>query len=209
MLARVPVVPAPALVVEDSGVRRLLTSQDKPRMTDNVFKVAPHTPAHLFRAEAIYMITGATYQKQAIMQTDARKSEWCNSFIKASELYGWTVIAWTVLDNHYHVIVKSPEQNPANLPKYVGSFHKFTARRWNDGDRTTDRKVWWNYWDTCIRSEQDFINRLKYVFWNPIKHGYVDKPNDYKYSNYSFFLKAYFFSEGFESNNEVKDVPEF
>ncbi len=155
------------------------------------------------------MITGATYQKQAIMRTDARKSEWRDSFLKASELYNWNVIVWTVMDNHYHVIVKSPEQNAADLPKYVGSFHKFTARRWNEEDKTVGRKVWWNYWDTYVRSEKDFLNRLKYVFWNPIKHGYVDKPDEYRLSNYSTFLEAHFFSDGYEPDNEVNDVPEF
>jgi len=143
------------------------------------------------------------------MKTEARKSEWSNSFIKASEIYGWDVIAWVVLDNHYHVIVTSPEQNATSLSKYVGSFHKFTARQWNGKDQTVGRKVWWNYWDTCVRSEQDFINRLKYVFWNPVKHGYVDNPDMYPHSNYSQFMKESFFVEDFKLENEVNDVPEF
>ena len=178
-------------------------------MTDNIFKTAPHTPAHLFRANAIYMITGATYQKQVIMQTDARKSEWRGSFLQASELYNWNIIAWVTLDNHYHTIVKSPEQRAADLPKYVGSFHKFTARRWNDEDKTAGRKVWWNYWDTCIRNEKDFLSRLRYIFWNPIKHGLVSKPEEYKYSNYNEFMDAYLAGNILESDSEVNDVPEF
>lgn len=143
------------------------------------------------------------------MKNDARKSEWSDSFIKASEVYGWNIIAWVALDNHYHVLVKSPERIAGNLPKYVGSFHKFTARKWNEQDEAIGRKIWWNYWDTCVRSEQDFINRLKYVFWNPVKHGYTDRPDGYLHSNYSYFLKANFFIEDFELNDEVKDVPEF
>lgn len=178
-------------------------------MPDQFFKTALHAPAHLFRADAIYMITGATYKKQSIMKTEARKSEWINSFIKASEVYGWNIIAWVVLDNHHHVIVKSPEHSAGNLPKYVGSFHKFTARQWNDEDNAFGRKVWWNYWDTCVRSEHDFINRLKYVYLNPIKHGYADKPGEYPHSNYSSFLQTYLFTEEFKMGDEVNDVPEF
>ena len=179
------------------------------QMPDRIFKTSTHTPAHLFLANAIYMITGATYKKLSIMKTEARKSEWSSSFIIASEVYGWDVVAWVVLDNHYHVIVKAPEHSAGNLPKYVGSFHKFTARRWNDEDNAIGRKVWWNYWDTCVRSEQDFINRLKYVYWNPIKHGIADRPDEYMHSNYSAFLKANFFNENFRFADEVNDVPEF
>ncbi len=179
------------------------------KMSDDIFKTRLHTPVHLFRADAIYMITGAIYQKQPIMKTDSRKVNWREAFIRASELYGWAIIAWVVLDNHYHVIVRSPGQNPSNLSRYVASFHKFTARRWNKEDKIVGRKVWWNYWDRCIRSEQDFINHLKYVFWNPVKHGCVDKPDKYRHSNYLFFLEEYFFSEDHEIIKEEDDVPEF
>ncbi len=211
--ARVPaqVVPAPVPAAEDKGMRRLLTSRMNmaDKMPDQIFKTAPHTPVHLFQANAIYMITGATYQKQPIMKTDTRKNQWSISFIKSSEIYGWDVIAWVVLDNHYHVMVKSPNQSAGNMPKYISSFHKFTARKWNDEDQTVGRKVWWNYWDTCMRSEQDMLKRLNYIFLNPIKHGHTDKPDEYEHSNYTHFLKEHFLIEDFRLGNEVTDVPEF
>jgi putative transposase len=85
-------------------------------------------------------------------------------------------------------MIESPE-NPASLSKVIASYHKFTSRRWNDEDNFPGRKVWWNYWDTCIRSEKDYYNRLRYIFWNPVKHGLVENPEDYSFSNYQEFLK--------------------
>jgi putative transposase len=104
-------------------------------------------------------------------------------------------------------MVEAPE-NPASLSKFTASYHKFTSRQWNDDENVPGRKVWWNYWDTCIRSEKDYYNRLRYIFWNPVKHGLVDNPEDYAFSNYRDFIKG---QDGFDFSgmDEVNDVPEF
>ena len=110
------------------------------------------------------------------------------------------------MHNHYHAIVQSPDHE-ANLAKFINSYHKFTARKWNLEDGMKGRKVWWNYWDTCIRSEHDYYNRLKYVFWNSVKHGIAEKPENYNFSNYAEYLDPL---RNFDSRSmEVIDVPEF
>jgi len=159
-------------------------------MAQDTFKTAPHTPAHLFRAGAIYIVTGATYEKRPHMQADARKQQWHSSFRRAAEIYDWAIIAWVVLNNHYHVIVRAPEKSAENLSKFVASYHKFTSRQWNDEDSKSGRQVWWNYWDTCIRSEPDYLARLNYVHWNPVKHGVVNRPDAYSHSSYREFMIA-------------------
>ena len=178
-------------------------------MPEDVYKTSLHTPAHLFRADSIYMITGAIYQKLDLIQTAARKAEWKEAFVKASKIYGWNIIAWVVLDNHYHVLVTSPGRNATNLPKYIGSFHKFTARLWNDEDETPGRQVWWNYWDTCIRNERDLQARLKYILWNPVKHGLVEIAALYPFSNYEECLHGLDTGSDLSDVDEAMDVQEF
>jgi putative transposase len=177
-------------------------------MSDPIFKPGHNTPPHLFVADWFYMLTGATYEQQHLLTSNKRKEEWINAFLAASKIYGWVVIAWVVLDNHYHAILRSPEGCAANLPKFVASFHKFTARRWNEQENLAGRMVWWNYWDTCIRSQEDYLNRLRYVFWNPVRHGLVDGPAEYPCSNFADFLTQEWFDIGSESA-EVENVPEF
>jgi putative transposase len=174
-------------------------------MSEVFFKIAPHNPPHLFVADAFYMLTGAIYGKVPLMISDQRKGEWRDAFYKAATIYRWQIVAWVVLHNHYHAIVQSPEQAD-NLSKFVNSYHKYTARKWNDQDELIGRKVWWNYWDTCIRTESDYYSRLRYVFWNPLKHGLVERPEDYEFSNYSAYLSA---DADFTGITEVNDVPEF
>ncbi len=174
---------------------------------DDIFKKAQHNPPHWFIPGAVYMLTASTYQNENIIHTPERKIEWRNAFFKAAEIYHWQVIAWVILHNHYHALVVSPE-NPFNLSKFTGSCHKFTAKSWNTADKMLGRQVWWNFWDTCIRSEQDYLNRLRYIFWNPVKHGLVANPENYPFSSYKEFLQTQNEFD-FIGMDEVIDVPEF
>jgi putative transposase len=174
-------------------------------MSNEIFKRAPHNPPHLFLPNTLYMLTASIYQKGPILISTKRKMEWVESFRKAADIYGWQVIAWVVLHNHYHAIVQSPE-NVETLSKFVGSYHKFTARRWNEEDNLPGRMVWWNYWDSCIRSEKEYYTRLRYVFWNPVKHGYSNSPEEYPFSNYKQFLNNW--RVDLKDIEEVDDDPE-
>ncbi len=173
---------------------------------DKPFKIAPHNPPHWFQANTLYMLTASIYQSVPIIHSPERKIAWRDSFIEAAKLYNWHIIAWVVLDNHYHAMVESPH-NALSLSKFTSSYHKFTARQWNDADNTPGRKVWWNYWDTCIRSEKDYYNRLLYIFWNPIKHGLVENPEDYPFGSYRDYIELD--NIDFTGFEEVNDVPEF
>ncbi|NOY97655.1 MAG: transposase [Chloroflexi bacterium] len=188
----------------DFGVRQARKQKMYP---GDIFKTAKNNPPHLFRANALYMLTASTYQKQPFMKAGKRKMEWINAFSKSAEIHQWKVVAWVVLDNHYHAIVRSPEQK-LNMPKFVASYHKFTARRWNQEDQIPGRKVWWNYWDTCIRSEKDYLARLRYIFLNPVKHGIVDQAEAYPFSNYKAFLSVETWP-GLVPDGELNDVPDF
>ena len=177
-------------------------------MDATIFKKAPHNPPHLFLPNTLYMLTASTFQREPVMEKPERKLEWIQSFLLAAQKYAWSIFAWVVLDDHYHALVQSPD-NPHSLPKFVGSYHKFLARKWNEEDFSEGRKVWWNYWDTCVRSEMDFYNRLRYIFWNPVKHGLVQVAEEYKFSNYQEFIMKWQFEFDFTDRIEVGDVPEF
>ena len=47
-----------------------------------------------------------------------------------------------------------------------------------------DKPVWWNYWDYCPRNEKEYMIRLNYLLYNPVKHGYTANLDEYAYSSF-------------------------
>ena len=206
LVVRAPVPAADGSLELDSNVSRRWSL--KLVMNTYIFKRAPHNPPHLFLPNVLYMLTASTYQSEDLIRSSERKLQWIESFHKSAKIHNWQIVAWVVLHNHYHVIVQSPEK-AGTLSKLTGSYHKYTSRLWNAEDNSIGRKVWWNYWDTCIRSEHDYYNRLRYVFWNSVKHGLAQSPDDYQFSNYKNFLMNWQVDFIFTDMDEVNDVPEF
>lgn len=143
-----------------------------------------HVPPHLFRAGATYFVTARTLDGVPAMSVDARKQRLIEALRFAAEQRGWAVVAWVVLSNHYHCILTAPREGEPEVSALLASVHKFTATTWNRADGTRGRKIWYQFWDTCLTSEGSFWARVNYVHWNPVKHGLVTDPEAYSFGSY-------------------------
>ena len=71
-------------------------------------------------------------------------------------------------------------------------------------DKKQGRKVWYSYWDRCMRNEHDFWTRFNYIHYNSVKHGYVDNPEDWEFSSYRFYVRN---DENKWLNENLNDFP--
>lgn len=154
---------------------------------DDIYKTYPQNLPHYFMPNALYMITGALLYNKHLLKTDKHKSLVLEILLERASHWGWELEGWAVLENHYHFIARSPE-NTLTLEKLIRQLHSKTAVELNKLDNTLGRKVWHNYWDTCITLETSYYARLHYVHINPVKHGLVKKAEDYPFCSYRWFL---------------------
>ena len=155
------------------------------------YKEYKHNPPHLFRSNAKYFITGATYEKKYFLLSDKAKARVFKSLYKGFNSLGWTLEDWVILHNHYHVMVNAPG-NAESLSAIIRDIHKFTALwiKKNISDSKNAEKIWWNYWDTCITYEKSYFTRLNYIWFNPVKHGLIEKAEDWKFGSYYYRYKT-------------------
>jgi putative transposase len=146
-----------------------------------------HTPSHLFRPHAIYLVTGATYRKRPLLNTDDKLARFQRILFERSSIAGWTLEAWAILPNHYHFIARSP-LDPKSLSSMIRAVHSISGKHINSLDNIPGRRVWYNYWDTCITSEGSYLARLHYVHTNPVKHNIVEEAKDYPFCSYQWFM---------------------
>ena len=154
------------------------------------YKPHIHTPPHLFRANAIYMITGSTYKQKYLLTQNAKKQNFCDVLFARANQFEWLLMSWAIMDNHYHFIAQAPEK-VETLSKFIQAVHSLNAIFVNKSDGIIGRKVWYNYWDTCITNETSYLARLRYVNENPVKHGIVASPEDYLFCSYRWVNESF------------------
>jgi putative transposase len=71
----------------------------------------------------------------------------------------------------------------------IQGLHSINAKFVNRIEETPGQRVWYNYWETCIKKESSYYARMLYVMMNPVKHGLVQNPENYPFSSYKYFIE--------------------
>ena len=145
----------------------------------------PHSPPHRTIQPGTYMVNAGTYGKVGYFSETERLNVLTSALMEYAKQYNWCLQAWAVLSNHYHFIGFSSD--PANLKDFISSLHTATARYVNALDKTTNRKVWYQYWDSPISYQKSYYPRLKYVHNNPVHHGLVPVAENYDWCSAGWF----------------------
>jgi putative transposase len=135
------------------------------------------------------MVTGSTLYRKPFLDSDAKLINFYETLMERASILQWTVHAWALMPTHYHFIAQSPK-DALSLKALVQGVHSINAKFVNRVDGTPGRKIWYNYWDSCIQSEASYYARMRYVMLNPVKHGLVQHAEDYRFSSYEYFLES-------------------
>jgi putative transposase len=101
---------------------------------------------------------------------------------KYASAFHIAVIAYCLMPNHYHFLLRQDEQEPASrLPQRVfNSYTKAFNRRYDRTGTLFEGPY------KAIHVDQDryLLHLCRYVHANPVKHGLVSDPEQWPYSNY-------------------------
>jgi putative transposase len=108
----------------------------------------PHSPAHHLREAGSYIVTAGTYKKVPVFKPPDRLTILTNYILGLADRYGFSLQAWAVFPNHYHLVGNS--QLPESLRSLLRHLHSITAIEANKWDGTPGRRVWFEFWETRI-----------------------------------------------------------
>ena len=146
-----------------------------------------------------YFFTVVTWKRRPLLIQHLAHLRLAFSQVKKTRPFGIDGIV--VLPDHLHCIWQLPPHDVDYSTRWKlikQAFSKGVPARLNHRD---EKRIWQRrFWEHVIRDERDWENHMAYIFYNPIKHGYVKKPLDWEYSS--------FFRQGQALYPNVSRIPE-
>ena len=137
-----------------------------------------------FRYGDICFITNVTYRRIPVLIEHIDLFQKAQNNVKSNTPF--ELIAWIILPDHHHFIIDPVRQNISNIMQRLKmSF----ASLYRKAHGIRSGRVWQNrFWDHIIRDEDDLRRHIDYIHFNPVKHGIVKSPFEWKHSSvFQFF----------------------
>ena len=137
--------------------------------------------SRLFLPGATYHVYCRVARGEFVFEDDFEAIEFVETLRKVKELDGWTVFAWCLMGNHYHLVLKTRN---VDLWRSMARLQGSVARNYNKRHRFLGRLWQSRYRARVIDSDDYFRQVVCYVHLNPVAAGIVDDPADHRYSGH-------------------------
>lgn len=102
----------------------------------------------------------------------------------ACDKYKISIIAYCLMSNHVHLMLKCDENNIATMFKAFGASFVY---RYNKKYDRTGGIFNGRYYSKAINDNEYFSAVLKYIHYNPVKAGVCEDIDEYKWSSYNSY----------------------
>jgi REP element-mobilizing transposase RayT len=144
----------------------------------------PRKP-RLFLSGATYHVYCVVARGEFVFEDDFESIEFVETPRKFKELDGWTVFAWCLMGNHYHLVLKT---RIVDLWRSMARLQGTVARSYNSRHRYLGHLWQSRYRAPVIDSDDYFRQVVCYVHLNPVVAGIVEDPADFRYSGHRELL---------------------
>lgn len=130
---------------------------------------------------ATYHITSRGNERRRIFHNAVDRRVFLQILGETAHRFGWSVAAWVLMTNHFHLVVQTPQPNLSRGMHWLNGRYAawFNSRHQRVGHLFQGR-----FHSVLIEKETYFTEVLRYVVLNPVRAGMVDRPEDYRWSSY-------------------------
>ncbi len=96
------------------------------------------------------------------------------------------IIAYCIMDDHYHLLVRTLADN--RLSKYINDSENSYTRFFNIKLKRKGPLWQSNFRIVRVKTNEQMLHVSRYVHLNPVTNYLIEKPEDWLYSSYKFYL---------------------
>jgi putative transposase len=152
-------------------------------------------PPRLYENNSTYFLTFNTYKRKSILCRKSVPRFLLDEIKFQCKNLSLNMNAYVIMPEHIHLLVKCIEAKA--ISKFLKQFKSFSSRGIKRILNINDKIIWQRgTYDHVIDGSDDYENHLNYIHLNPVKHGYVERPEDWKWSSFQKYLKKGYYEVG-------------
>ena len=130
---------------------------------------------------AVYHVTSRGNARDDIFTTDADRVKFLNILGNTVGKYNWLCHAYCLLDNHYHLVIETPDPNLSLGMRHLNGVYTQTFNRTH---QRVGHVFQGRYKAILVEKDSHLLELCRYVVLNPVRAGMVPNPADWKWSSY-------------------------
>lgn len=120
--------------------------------------------------------------KRSVFVDDRDRVVFCLIVQRVARKYGWTILAYCLMENHYHLLVSVGEKG---LARGMCELNTSYARMFNARHGRVNHLFGRRYWNRWIRTDVSLLNTIRYIVRNPRSAGGSRRLEEYRWTSYA------------------------
>jgi REP element-mobilizing transposase RayT len=130
---------------------------------------------------ALYHVTSRGDRREAIVDDDADRELWLDVLGRTLTRYDGAVLAYCLMDNHYHLVLHTRR---ANLSRIMRDVNGIYTQAYNRAHGTVGHLFQGRFKAILVDRDPYLLEVCRYVDLNPVRAGVVDDPAHWPWSSY-------------------------
>jgi len=130
---------------------------------------------------AVYHVTSRGNARQDIVVDDRDRSQWLSFLAHVVDRFGWLCHAYCLMDNHYHLLLETPQ---ANLSRGMRQLNGRYTQTYNRRHERVGHLFQGRFTAILVEKEAHLLELCRYVVLNPVRAHMVPHPRQWVWSSY-------------------------
>ena len=138
-------------------------------------------PIRIEFPDALYHVTSRGDRREDIFEDDQDRRTFLSTLQQVVAQHNWVCYAWCLMDNHYHLLIQTPDGNLSKgMRQLNGVYTQASNRRYQRVGHVFQGR----FKAILVDSDAYLLELSRYVVLNPVRAGMVKKPADWPWSSY-------------------------
>ena len=138
-------------------------------------------PIRIEFPDALYHVTARGDRREDIFEDDQDRGTFLSTLEQVIGQFNWICHAWCLMDNHYHLLIQTPD---GNLSKGMRQLNGVYTQASNRRHRRVGHLFQGRFKAILVDSDAYLLELSRYVVLNPVRAGMVKKPEAWPWSSY-------------------------